>query len=32
MSRLYQLGEHCREQVPLEPRGWHVEQDTIPGM
>jgi hypothetical protein len=31
-SRLYGEGERCREQVPPEPRGWRVEQDTIPGM
>jgi hypothetical protein len=31
-SRLYGEGERCREQVPPEPRGWQVEQDTIPGV
>jgi hypothetical protein len=31
-SRLYELGAHCRREMPPMPRGFVVEQDMLPGL
>ncbi len=31
-SRLYGRGPVCRHQTPPEPRGWHIDQEQLPGL